>query len=221
MLTLAVQKETTNFSVWWAPSKSHQPQDKRMSRPVARHQVVVAWQKALKSPWHGDWRSSTRPLWTAAETRGVWVWVITQMKTQIIRHFTLTRRLPNQWNYKVTSYSIISVKDEFISIRKVNKKSVMTCWYVDRGRGPLDEVEVNKNTKTRTGQSPAILTEHTWSIKPGFIVWPKQSLFLRAKREISSGKEGPILPARVANQNAAFAHSLARLWNQLLPYFIY
>ena len=115
----------------------------------------------------------------------------------------------------------MSVKDEFISIHKVNKKSVMTCWYFDRGRGQRDEVEVNKNAKTRTGQSPAILTEHAWSRKPRFIIWLKQSLFLRAKREISSGKEGPILPARVANQNAAFAHSLARLWNQLLAYFIY
>lgn len=122
MLTLAVQQETTNFSVWWAPSKSHQPQDKQMMRPVARRQVVAAWQKALKSPWRGDWRSSTRLLWTAAETRGAWVWVITRMKTQTTRHFTLTRRLPNQWNYKVSSYSIISGKDEFISIHKVNKK---------------------------------------------------------------------------------------------------
>ena len=94
---------------------------------------------------------------------------------------------------------------------------MLVCWSRSWAVLKRDEVKVNKNAKTRTGQSPAILTEHFWSIKPGFIVWPKQSLFLRAKREISSGKEGPILPARVANQNAAFAHSLARLWNQLLP----
>ena len=94
---------------------------------------------------------------------------------------------------------------------------MLVCWSRSWAVLKRDEVEVNKSAKTRTGQSPAILTEHAWSIKPGFIVWPKQSLFLRAKREISSGREGPILPARVANQNAAFAHSLARLWNQLLP----
>ena len=43
-----------------------------------------------------------------------------------------------------------------------------------------------------------------------------KSVFTGTEREIPSGKEGPILPARVANQNAAFSLSLARLWNQLL-----
>ena len=69
------------------------------------------------------------------------------------------------------------------------------------------------------GQYPAILTEQAWSIKDllyGQKVRQKNFTFAgptrekkkkKKPREIQSGQDRPILPARVANQNTGFASS--------------
>ena len=81
-----------------------------------------------------------------------------------------------------------------------------------------DEVEVNKNAKRERDHYPAILTEQAWSIKDllyGLKITPKNFAFAGTKREIPSGQDRPILPARVANQTQDSLH-LARSRNQ--PY---
>ena len=75
------------------------------------------------------------------------------------------------------------------------------CVFLDR-----DEVEVHKLAKTEWGQCPAILTEQTWSIKDllyGF----RWNFACGIQRVVSSGQDGPILPARVANHSARFGSS--------------
>ena len=77
-----------------------------------------------------------------------------------------------------------------------------------------DEVEVIKTPK-RTRPIFSHL-DRTTLVNKGFIIWPKTKSFLSGStREIVSRQDGPILPARVANQNIGFAH-LAR--SQSLPY---
>ena len=66
-----------------------------------------------------------------------------------------------------------------------------------------DEVEVNKNAKTERGQYPAILTEQSWSINDllyGQKITLKDFAFAGTKREIPSGQDRPILPARGASR---------------------
>ena len=66
-----------------------------------------------------------------------------------------------------------------------------------------DEVEVTKNEKIEQGQYPAILTEQAWSIKDllyGQKITPKNFAFAGTKREIPSGEDRPILPARVEHR---------------------
>ena len=68
------------------------------------------------------------------------------------------------------------------------------------------EVEVHKLTKKEWGQYPAILTEQTWSIKDllfGF--WGNFACGIH--RVISSGQDGSILPAWVANHSVRFGSS--------------
>ena len=69
-----------------------------------------------------------------------------------------------------------------------------------------DGVEVHKHAKKERGQYQAILTEQAWSIKDllyGF--WGNFSCGKR--REVPSGQDGSILPARVANHSAGFESS--------------
>ena len=68
------------------------------------------------------------------------------------------------------------------------------AFFMDR-----DEVEVHNKRKKERGQYPAILTQQAWSIKDFAFAGPT--------RAIPSGKDRPILPARVANQNTGFASS--------------
>ena len=75
------------------------------------------------------------------------------------------------------------------------------CVFMDR-----DGVEVHKHAKKERGQYQAILTEQAWSIKDllyGF--WENFSCGKR--REVPSGQDGSILPARVANHSAGFDSS--------------
>ena len=68
----------------------------------------------------------------------------------------------------------------------------------------LDFVSVHKNAIKELGQYPAILTKQAWSMKDllyGQKITPKNFVFAGTKREIPSGQDRPILPARVANQN--------------------
>ena len=69
---------------------------------------------------------------------------------------------------------------------------------------------MHENGKKERGQYPAILTEQAWSIKDilyGEKITPKNFAFAGTKREIPSGQDWLILPARVANQNIRFASS--------------
>ena len=69
-----------------------------------------------------------------------------------------------------------------------------------------DEVEVPKLAKKERGQYPAILTQQTWSINDllyGFC----GNLARGIQREIPSGQDGSILPARVSNHSARFGSS--------------
>ena len=50
--------------------------------------------------------------------------------------------------------------------------------------------------------------DRTSLINKGFIIWPKDCIKIaKTKRAIPSGRDRPILPTRVANQNAGFALS--------------
>ena len=56
---------------------------------------------------------------------------------------------------------------------------------------------------------PAISTEQAWSIRD-LLYGHKENVFLRdvgPTREIPRGQDGPILPARVANQNVGVTSS--------------
>ena len=71
-----------------------------------------------------------------------------------------------------------------------------------------DEVEVHKFAKKRTRpiKYPAILTKQTWSLEDllhGF--W--WNFPCGIQRVVPSGKDGSILPARVANHSARFGSS--------------
>ena len=60
---------------------------------------------------------------------------------------------------------------------------------------------INSQNKKERGQYPAILTEQTWSIKDlsyGF----RGNFSCGMLRVVSSGQDGYILPARVANHSA-------------------
>ena len=65
-----------------------------------------------------------------------------------------------------------------------------------------------KTQKKERRQYPAILTEQAWSMKDllyGLKITSKNFAFAATEREIPSGQNRPILPARVANQNTGFA----------------
>ena len=69
-----------------------------------------------------------------------------------------------------------------------------------------DEVEVHKLAKKERGQYPAILTEQTWSIKDllhGF----RGNFACGIQRVVTSGQDGSILLAWVANHSARFRSS--------------
>ena len=71
----------------------------------------------------------------------------------------------------------------------------------------MERVKVNKDAKKKTRPISSHL-DQTSLINEGFIISPKRKLFLTGPtREIPSGQNGPILPARVANQNTGFASS--------------
>jgi len=69
-----------------------------------------------------------------------------------------------------------------------------------------DGVKVHKLAKKERGQYPVILTEQAWSIKDllyGF--WGNFSC--GTQREVQSGQDSSMLPARVANHSAGFDSS--------------
>ena len=63
-----------------------------------------------------------------------------------------------------------------------------------------------KFAKKERGQYPAILTEQTWSVKD-FLYGFWWNFACGIRRVVPSGKDGSILPARVANHNARFGSS--------------
>ena len=65
-----------------------------------------------------------------------------------------------------------------------------------------DEVEVHKLAKKERGQYPAILTSHL-DLLYGF----RGNFACGIQRVVSSGQDGSILPARVANHSARFGSS--------------
>ena len=77
--------------------------------------------------------------------------------------------------------------------------------------------QVNKNARKKT--RPTFSHIHRTSLVfKGFIIWPKRELFHAKKMlEITSGQDGPIFLAQVANQNAVFASSCP-LMTQLYIY---
>jgi len=61
-----------------------------------------------------------------------------------------------------------------------------------------DGVEVHKLSKEERGQYPVILTEQAWSIEN--LLYGFQGNFsCGTRREVMSGQDSSILPARVAN----------------------
>ena len=72
--------------------------------------------------------------------------------------------------------------------------------------------------KRKNGSTRLIFShlDRTSLVNERFILWPKRELFLAGPtREIPSGQDGLILPARVANQKAGIASS-CKLANSLI-----
>ena len=72
--------------------------------------------------------------------------------------------------------------------------------------------------KRKNGSTRLIFShlDRTSLVNKGLIIWPKRELFLAGQtREIPSGQDGLILPARVVNQKAGIASS-CKLANSLI-----
>lgn len=75
-------------------------------------------------------------------------------------------------------------------------------------------------TQTRTtGQYPAILTERGWSVRD--LLHGHEKFLSGLTREILSGQNGFILPARLANHNTGFASPCPLVDSAILYHNIY